>query len=181
MSHLAFFFIYFIIRVLQILLCRFIHSNFTHTFKANLTFASQGIAECPVYKSVWGHMFSSCKSTGMFLAWGVVVVVIIECCTLVPPLGFPRIYEGCPLMWYSFEKHLVWSWQAAIINFQHKIRWYEDQSTPYFRCLFIYSFIYFQLEHYDKYLHNAHFCPKAKHKSFSCCFKQANVFSACIS
>lgn len=39
-------------------------------------------------------MFSSCKKMGVFLAFGLVVVVIIECCLLVPPLGFPRIYEG---------------------------------------------------------------------------------------
>lgn len=45
------------------------------------------------YKSLGGLVFSSCKRTGVFLASGLVVVVIIECCTLVPPLGFPRIYE----------------------------------------------------------------------------------------
>ncbi len=50
------------------------------------------------YKSLEGHVFSSCKRTGVFLASGlVVVVVIIECSTLVPPLGFPRIYEGWSL------------------------------------------------------------------------------------
>ena len=88
------------------------------------------------YKSDWGHMFSSCKRMGVFLSSGIVVVVIIECCTLVPPLGFPRIYEGCPLMWYSFEKHMVWSGQVAIINFQHKIRLYENKSTRYFWWVF---------------------------------------------
>lgn len=38
-------------------------------------------------------MFSSCKRSGVFLASGLVVVIIIECFAIVSPLGFPRIYS----------------------------------------------------------------------------------------
>lgn len=53
-------------------------------------------------------MFSSCKRMGVFLASGFVVVVIIEYCILVPPLGFPRICEGRSVIVIKLEKKAGW-------------------------------------------------------------------------
>lgn len=52
---------------------------------------------------------SSCKGMGVFLAPGLAAAVIIEWRTPVPPLGFPKIYEGRYIDVMKLEDQGVWS------------------------------------------------------------------------
>lgn len=72
----------------------FIFSNFSQMSNANLFVAPKGIAEGSPATNHLKCRVSSCKGMGVFLASGLAAAVIIEWRTPVPPLGFPKIYEG---------------------------------------------------------------------------------------
>jgi len=88
--------------------------TFSQPSHAHLSFVPKGNAQHPPTTNHLGRscVFSSCKRLGVCFALGLVVVIRIQCCAPVPPLGFPRIYEG-----WSIDVMLLWKAVSVVWTF----------------------------------------------------------------